>query len=200
MDLQEKTQPQQLDLSLISPVLHEQAREAFDLGDVCGLLISMDNTRCMAFVFNNIVVLKERGIFEPALVSAYMGTRNNLAYCPLSALNFIFSFADRDKLMAAGDPLPPGDEFTLYRGVAGKSPYRKPSGYSWTSDFERAVWFASRLPRLEDPAVYKTTVHRDEILFFSNERNEQDFIFRTRKYKRITVSKAVFPMQREVAK
>jgi hypothetical protein len=51
---------EQLDLSLVSPVLHNQAREAFEAGDVVGLLISMDNLKSIAFVVCAIPSIRRR--------------------------------------------------------------------------------------------------------------------------------------------
>jgi len=178
-----------LNLSLISPGLHDQAREAFQSGDAVGILISMDNLKCLQFVFDNVLALKERGILETAIVHAYTIPRINLANVSLSDLTWLFDMADRTKLLGNGNHLPEGEQFTLYRGVAGRSPFRKPSGYSWTDDQQRAVWFARRYPSLERPAVCVTTVKRDEILFFDHGRHERDFVFRTRKYRQIPVEK-----------
>jgi hypothetical protein len=61
--------------------------------------------------------------------------------------------ADRDRLRAAGAPLPPGDPVRLYRGVAGWGRARRIRGLHWTTDYEQAAWFARRFG-LHDPAVY----------------------------------------------
>ena len=59
---------------------------------------------------------------------------------------------NREKFLAAGDPLPNSIP-TLYRGVAGIPKYRHVRGISWTSDVEMAKWFATRFG-LVKPAVY----------------------------------------------
>lgn len=170
------------DLSMVDRVLLDRAAEAIEARDVEGLLCRMSNEKCLAFVADNVEALKAREMYERALMSAWTGTRTN--HCEWDSLEILllFSFADRDKLLAAGDPLPPGEAFTLYRGVAGKGRRRKVSGFSWTDDVKQAAWFARRyaLQGLNDPALYTITVPAADVLFYWNGRNEHDFVISTR--------------------
>ncbi len=61
-------------------------------------------------------------------------------------------------------PLP--ENVTVYRGG-------DPDGISWTLSRKVAVWFAER-PNIE---VHQRVIHRDRILFYSNDREEQEIIF-----------------------
>ena len=79
-------------------------------------------------------------------------------------------------MQTLGDTLPDGKHFTLFRGVAGNGKNRRIKSFSWTDSPYIAAWFAKRYTGLEDPAVYEITVQRNQILAFSNERKESEFI------------------------
>jgi hypothetical protein len=97
--------------------------------------------------------------------------------------HYLFFRLDPLKLMDAGDTLPDGDSFNVYRGVAGTGAKRRVRGYSWTGDVAIATMFAElRAHRygLPNPAVFRATVRRQDILAYVNEsgRNEQEFLIR----------------------
>jgi hypothetical protein len=177
-----------LNLSMVPECMREAAAAAFADGDVARMLCTMSNTDCLPFVSVNMFALQAAGIYEAALIDAYNRTRTNLAKWKLETLEIMFRFADRDKLRAAGDPLPPGERFTLYRGVAGKGVRRRESGMSWTLDLAVATWFARRYSsELHDPAVYETTVAASQVYCYINAREEQEFILRARKWRRLDI-------------
>jgi hypothetical protein len=167
-----------LKLSMVPTFMREEAEKQFAAGNVTRMLILMPNTECLEFVAHNAEALIRRGIYEPALFSAFTGTRTNHASYPQSTIRYVFNMADRRKLLAAGDPLPPGDTYTVYRGVAGGGQRGRLSGPSWTGDVERAKWFAMRFAphTLPNPAVLVATVRRDDVYFYSGERGEQEFV------------------------
>lgn len=167
-----------LNLSTFPIENHEQAREAFDEGDALGFIFSAERSLELDAVLHNARSLKERGIFESALLNAYTGCRVNTRLWPMSVLEFLFNQADREKLLAAGDPLPAGESFTVYRGVAGQGPSRRVRSYSWTLDFARAEWFACRFDYLPNPTVYQANIRREEVLAFINDQQEQEVICR----------------------
>jgi hypothetical protein len=171
-----------LNLTLVPPPLHTRAAEQFEQGDWGGVLCLVDSRELLAFVFDNCYQLLSRGLYEAALLEAYIGAKSNHSNWTLKVIEKMFSFADRERLLAAGDPLPPGDCFTIYRGVSGGGHSRKVRGYSWTADFDKAVWFANRLD-LSKPAVYQANVAREEIFAYSNQRKEKEFIVRPRSCK-----------------
>lgn len=167
------------------PVLKmiEEAAANDDPEEILGLL---DNQCELAFVADNVEWLQALGKYETCLVEAYTGTRTNNTHWPISVLKLLFGYADRGRLLAAGEPLPPGETFTLYRGVAGDGKMRRPSGPSWTSNQEVAKWFALRC-YLADPAIYSATVRREDVLFYSNGRGEDDFVLFVNRPKRMPI-------------
>jgi hypothetical protein len=101
--------------------------------------------------------------------------RENLSRA-YSVVEAVVSLVDREKLRALGDLLPAGPPWTVYRGVAGKRRARRVRGWSWTSDLDRAWWFAERFPSFGDPAVFVATIEREHILFYTDDRNEKEFV------------------------
>jgi hypothetical protein len=158
------------------PAFFESARKAWEKRDVERIMCYMPNTRCLAFVADNILPLTRAGKYEEALVSAYKGTRGNFSNWSLDFLMWLFELADCEKLRSVGSPIPPGESFTLYRGVSGKGRARRVNGLSWTESPSTAAWFACRFPDLGDPAVFRVTVPREQILFYSGERSEKEYV------------------------
>ncbi|QDV73065.1 hypothetical protein [Botrimarina mediterranea] len=175
-----------LQLPNVEPFLHKRALDFFDAGDASGMLGCFESPWGLNIVYTNINSLIDRGIYEAALLDAYVGTSTNNRHWSIKNLPFLFGLADKQRLLESGDPLPEGDAFTIFRGVSGKNPYRKVRSYSWTLDEEKASYFANRF-FLDDPAVYVTTVNRDEILAFCNEREEQEVICLPHSCKRLAV-------------
>jgi len=156
--------------------LREQALRNLEDGNVVGFLCSASNDHGLDLVYYNKGSLLERGLYEKALLDAYSMTRvnNHQQYRELAIL---FALAQRDRLVAAGDPLPGLGPFTLYRGVAGHGRARRVQGYSWTASKEVAKWFALR-PYLPDPAVFMTIADASDVLAYLNERNEQEYLLK----------------------
>jgi hypothetical protein len=165
-------------LKAIPPVLHAQAIKAFDDGDHVGFLCTASNAEGLSLVYMNCRSLLERGIYEGALLHAFTSTRSNNRAWPRRDLDYLFNLADRDKLRAAGDPLPHPGPYTVFRGVSGCGRARRVRGFSWTAEFRRARWFADRFPDTYDPAVYEVTVSADDVLAYVNEsgRHEDEYI------------------------
>jgi hypothetical protein len=134
-----------------------------------------DNCRELEFVVENLAVLREAGMFERAFLAAFTGTRTNNLHWRLDELASLFRCCDRDRLRAAGDPLPGPGPFTLYRGVAGRGARRRLRGFSWTDDVEQARWFATRF-QLAHPAVVEITVDESAVLASVNDRQEREFV------------------------
>ena len=102
-------------------------------------------------------------------------------------IQFMFDWADRDKLRAAGDPLPGPGPFTVYRGVGRERSERQVDGMSWTLSFDVACYFALR--GFHDPAVYQATVEAAEVYCFYNDRGEEEFICRPKESKRMKLTR-----------
>lgn len=169
--------------------LREMAEADFVAGDAGAMLGKSSNDFGLRIVLDNLWQLKARGIYEAGLIPAYSGCRLNWAGWSLEALGALFQFGDRAKLLEAGDPLPDGDTFTLYRGVYGLEPYRKMRGMSWTSSYRTAVWFAERYREdgASNIAVYRARVPRSDIYAYldAEHRNEEDFIVLARRCRRL---------------
>lgn len=173
----ERRQPTPPNMECVDSVLHERALQKWQRGKDDSILCLMDNLKCLFFVNHNLPRLIARGTYEKCLISAFIGTRTNNGNWTQKDLEYFFSLANRRKLLMAGDKLPDGDEFILYRGVAGIGNKRRIRGISWTSDLERAKWFANRWKEfLPNPAVYMIKVKRDQILAYCNDRNENEFL------------------------
>ncbi len=162
-------------LEPIRPKFRYKAIAALEEGNSTGFLIGASNEDSLSLVYKNIFLLRDRGLYEKTLLDAFIATRTNNHGCRLDTLRLLFDIADRDRLLAAGDPLPGPGPFTIFRGVAGKGRARRVRGLSWTGSLEKAQWFARRL-YLPDPAVFQVTVSIEDVLAYSNEREEQEFI------------------------
>ncbi len=163
-------------LEPISPDVRDRAVADLDAGDVVAFLCRAGNTYSLDLVWKNISGLQKRGVYERALIEAFTITRKNNWCWPVNTLRLMFEIADRDRLREAGEPLPGSGPFTLYRGVAGRGRARRVRGLSWTADLEKACLFANRLPSLADPRVFQVTVDAEDVLAYSNGREEQEFI------------------------
>lgn len=141
----------------------------------------------VAIVKQNAVALKERGLYEKALLVALIGTRANWAATPFSEIRSLIRAADPARLRAAGDPLPGPGPFRLFRGVAGEGRYRRERGFSWTDSEKWACFFALRPPAVGRPAVLSGVFKSSEILAFSDERGEREFLVLISRGKRLEV-------------
>jgi hypothetical protein len=156
--------------------------EALEAGDAQRLLFAATGPEnnaadALSLIWRNAGLLLKLGIYETALFEAYTGGNINQRHWSLFRLHQLFHLADRDKMRAAGDPLPGTGPFVLYRGVAGLPRHRRVRGFSWTSSLEKATWFANRFAALAgDPQVYCLEVPERAVLAYSNERQEEEFL------------------------
>jgi hypothetical protein len=103
-------------LDPIPVVLHGDAREYLERGDAASFLGTADNIRGLSLVSANLEILRERGIYESALLHARSArhrvvagysvsfTRTNNHSWPNRELKKLFEIADRSRLRRAGDP------------------------------------------------------------------------------------------------
>jgi hypothetical protein len=157
--------------------LLDRAMEYWQKGDILGVLYTMSNTRCLGFVFDNILPLKMIGKYEEALLHAYCDTRGNYLHWSLRTLSYMFNEAHPQRLREAGDLIPEQETFTLYRGVNGVGRLRRVNSFSWTSSPNVAAWFARRFDR-HDPAVFTVTVQNGNIMAYLDKkgRNECEYL------------------------
>jgi hypothetical protein len=164
-------------LDPIPDSLKEGAWEALSKGNFRHFLLAAPSDTRLWLVWENTRLLVTLGIYEPALLIAYTDGRVNWWDWSSKELNILFHIANREKMRAAGDPLPGPGPFTLYRGVSGSRRVRRVSGFSWTASFEQAQWFSERFATLApDPAVYRLVVPQVAVLAYTNERKEEEFI------------------------
>ncbi|SRR6266496_1225671 len=132
-------------------------------------------------VLDNWRVLKKAGLLEEAFIEAWSTQKWGTMNWTRPFTRAVFAHLDRAALLKAGDPLPPGDSFTVYRGVAGTGARRCVRGYSWTGDESIAKDFAAvRAQRfgLPNPAVYRAIIARKDVLAYidASGRNEKEFL------------------------
>lgn len=69
------------------------------------------------------------------------------------------------------------ERLTIYRGYKWKRSMGKRPHLSWTTDRDTACWFA--ITHSIDPVVFKAEASRDEIIYFSNDRNENEVVLKS---------------------
>jgi hypothetical protein len=164
-----------LNLSCVEPELIEQAKKDMAENNIMSVMHYMPNTRCLSFIVDNHCEFKRCGLYEKALIDAYIGTRTNFSRWSFALINYLFELADREKLLECGDPLPGDGPFTIYRGISGRGAARRIRGISWTGSLDRAIWFAKRFD-FEKPVVFRATVEKSLVYVYSNERQEAEFL------------------------
>lgn len=165
----------------------DQAVHALTEGDVSTFLSWMPegNNYWLDLVRDNKGLLHSLGLYEAATVEAFMGCRVNNAACSVDWLERLFSEMNPDRL-AALRPIPAGESFRVYRGVAGPRGRRRVRGLSWTGSKECAAWFAMRYAGKDsDPAVYVASVSRDDVWWHETGRKEDEFVVRPRSPRRL---------------
>jgi len=172
-----------LNLECVPERYRPSAQRAFDCGDGAGFIYSAAGAGMTLFALN-LRQLRERGIYEVALLTAFAGAKANNCCWPLGLLKNWLHAADRAKLLAAGDPLPHPGPFVLYRGVAGEPANRRPCGIHWTGSFEKAIWFATRF-HLPAPAVYKVCVKAERVWAHTEYQDEYLVVIRRNGLQRV---------------
>jgi hypothetical protein len=156
--------------------LRVQARAGLDEGDVRKFLVSAGNDYSLDMVNFNYGELKRRGLYEEALLVAWMICRVNNQRYPVDDLHRLWDLADRDVLRRLA-PLPGPGPFVLYRGVAGNGKVRRVRGHSWTADRKKAQWFAERFRGLlANPMVYSATIGAELVYAYIPDRDEAEFV------------------------
>lgn len=131
------------------------------------------------FIENNIDSLAASGKLENIIIDLYVMLELPLYKLGIEVWAYLFDRCDRGRLLAEGDELPKelGSEFTIYRGQN----LDEDPGISWTLSKEKAAWFASvrnmkGLVKNGKTGVIDMRVTIDDILFYTNERQEQEVV------------------------
>lgn len=178
-----------LKLFHIRPALRKIARVEFKNGNPKGFVCMAPSQSAMQLVMDNIYPLLKRGIFEEAFMYGYVAGRiASTGLLVPDEMEFLLSFCDRGKLLKAGDPLPEGDRYVLYRGVGDEDDIQSVRRWSWTSSLEKAWWFAkdaSKTYGTNNPAVYRLEVEKGQVLAYTNQRKEEEYIVHVRSKDRL---------------
>jgi len=140
-----------------------------------------DSSQVLDFVIDNWKVLRQADLLEDAFLNAWSANKSGVPNWDMDFRRAVFSSLDRARLMSAGDPLPAGDSFTIFRGVAGDGEKRRARGYSWTGSKAIAQSFADlrfRRYGLANPAVLRAIIQRQHVLAYINEsgKGEEEFL------------------------
>jgi len=151
-----------------------QARKALANSNVLGFFSSAPSDVSMYLLLRNWDWFAIRGLAEKALIEAWSNQKRTYAYSP--HMPRLLDMVDRTRLLAAGDPLPEGETFILYRGVSGDG---DPYGASWTINLEVARFFAS-IPHWGSGTIYAITVPRSDIYAYLHDcgRTESEALLR----------------------
>src|SRR5438094_7303598 len=157
--------------------LRKDAIAALKKGNVKDFIGTVvDFRHSLTVVACNIPFLQHRGLYEAALLRAFISSATNRLRDPLPFQRSLFMLADRQKLRDAGDSLPGAAPYALYRGVAGVGALRRGRGLAWTESFEKAAEFAM-MWNLPDPAVFEAIVSDEEILTYTHsEMKDHEYI------------------------
>lgn len=152
--------------------LQGKAWKAWLARDAVPIILVVDRKKRGQFLKDNILAFLSVGIYEAALHQTFIDG----PHLKNSEWQRFFSFADLKKLRAFGEPLLESP-ITVYRGVTCSRFGHK--GMSWTTNPNTAAWFASRHSVAGgDPAVYSLLVRPDQILYMTNDRNEEEVVIK----------------------
>lgn len=143
-------------LAGIRPEMHEQAKKYARLGEPDGIFGCEDSNNSLYLLSKNVRWFARNTLYEKALLAAWL----NQKWVPpgfQERMKDALLSANRERLMKHSDPLPEGDEFTVYRGVQ----HGVPRGISWTLDPNGARSFASWWGK--GGTVYRTVVNRSDV-------------------------------------
>lgn len=165
----------------IHPSLYENFANSLHEGDALGMLTVMNSEYGMNFVKNNILQLQACNLYEKAIVQAYTRRKDNFCHWKIEVIKHMLDIANKDILYSTGDNVEDEYPIVVYRGISGSGSKYRPRGISWTSDFEKAKWFATYFNRkhnanLPNCHVYETKIQRKNVYFYWDERNEKEFV------------------------
>ena len=156
----------------INPMMHGLAQRSIDSGKYLDVMTYINGHQAVEYVYSHIDILYEHGLLEEFIVDAFIRHNwDNYAY--YNELRVLFDLCSPALLQKASDPVPDGDTFKLYRGVTF---LEWAYGYSWTGSLKVAQWFADRYKDRHKGFVVVRDTHRHEVLFYTNNRKEDEFI------------------------
>jgi hypothetical protein len=174
--------PRHLADDTTEPWLEREALQAMESDDSSDWAGFEDTGSWLPVVFRNREQLSARGTFERALLRAFRAFGDNGGtHCERDAVEIealFLTHANRDRLLEEGDPLPEGDDFVVFRGVAGTRERRREHGLSWSLDRAVAERFAQagKDLGLANPMVLEGSVRRADVLAYVSRRAEAEII------------------------
>ena len=153
---------------------HDEARAAFVRGDAAEFT-QLAKYGTLAVVVDNDEALRERGIYESAVVNGYVWTKHDHSDWDFDDIKSLFDGGNREKMRTAGSPLKGSGPFTVYRGVNGSGVERRDCGISWTDSLEVACWFATKFGG-EAAAVNSASLRLQDIYCYYTGRNEDEYL------------------------
>lgn len=206
----ERKQSTPPDFSMIPAAFMKMAQESWEQGDIETVMLRIDSHKHMDFVIGNIVRLISRGLFEKAIIEAYTSINFNMGRLPnWKDLRVMLNLADRKRLREAGDPIPTKQPIKVYRGVGDGRINTYVRGFSWTSSPEVASYFAldwADRVKNNDPAVFEVIIKPENIFFFTNARNEAEYVVdlprhaRPRRLTKVPESKSISDYKEQYGK
>lgn len=166
----------------------EEVAADLQAGSLTEWFVWQNNGEKTYAVLDHLPELAAMGLVETAIVEGFTDGKCGHPNIAPDYWEELLSMCDREKLRSATDPMPGPGPFVVYRGAAGPRGSRHARGLSWTSNLDLACWFARRWKQLNDPAVYTATIESDEVYFFTEGRNESEFVVRPRKVKRLRLA------------
>ena len=164
----------------------KKAREAFKAGEAKQFVDYVgDDGDTLKIVADNSEALRDRGIYEKALVHAYVNCKSDHRKWSMDVVENLFQLGDRERLRSCGSSLPGNGPFVVYRGVGREGRERQVRGMSWTLSLDTACGFAMHFGH--DPAVYQAKVTADDVYCYCTERSEEELICRPRCPKRLQI-------------
>ncbi len=142
------TMPRHWSQDYIDPELEREGLDALEAPNRDDWVCFEDCGSWLPVVAKNSEELQLRGTFERALLRAWYANSGTTFQWELGWIKELFlGSASRKRLRAEGDPLPAGQIFHVYRGVAGLGGFRREDGLAWTlEDSPLPSCFAGRDP------------------------------------------------------
>lgn len=141
-------------------------------GDINDLLFLVEKRWYISFFNDNYFLLDKRKR-RKAFRNAYTCIEDGFSRINNSIMEDSFILDDKEKteILEQLSSLP--DTLTVYRGQGTKSTPLNVAK-SWTLDLKTAIFFANRWSN--DGKVYKAKIKKENILYYTNDRNEQEII------------------------
>ena len=185
-----QTVAKKLKLKSVEPVCRDRAIKCFVDGDGREFAFAGYSWGTMLeLIKENQTLLKERDIYEEALVAAYTGCKTFHDQALMDDFSNLVSAADREKLRVAGAALPSQPPLTVYRGTGDEEARTKSSrAWSWSLSLDVACKFAKS--RTGQPVILQGTARDEDISFYVAEREEAEVVCRPQNVIRLSITNA----------